>query len=42
MHVFVGGYKFFKTYVSIIMLCKQNHIFFVFYNSKISTLSGDI
>lgn len=42
MHVFVGGYKFCKTYVSIIMLCKQNYIFFVFYNSKISTLSGDI
>lgn len=42
MHVFVCGYKFCKTYVSIIMLCKQNYIFFVFYNIKISTLSGDI
>lgn len=42
MDVFVFGYKFCKTYVSIIMLCKQDYIFFVFYNSKISTLSGDI
>lgn len=42
MHFFVCGYKFCKTYVSIIMLCKQDYIFFVFYNSKISTLRGDI